>query len=93
MVRHHQRPRRERHKLPGDKEGERVVSEDDEVHAGEKGRVEGEHSSRCLLMLAVANGKETRCCSSQVSDNEKKRGERVDAKVRTDPGQPEGQSQ
>ena len=93
MVRHHQRPRRERHELPGDKEGEGVVRQHDEVHAGEKGRVEGEHSSGCLLMLAVANGKKTRCCSSQVSHNEKKRGERIDAKVRTDPGQPERQSQ
>ena len=59
---------------------------------GEKGRIEGEHSSRCLLMLAVAKRKETAAAPPRLATT-RKRGECVDAKVRTDPGQAERQSQ
>ena len=85
MVGHHQRPGRERHELPGDKEGEGVIGQDDEVHAGQKRGIEREHASGCFLVLAVADGKKARRRSSEVGDSEKKRGERVHAKMCADP--------
>ena len=48
VVRHHQRPRRQRHELPGDEEAEGVVGEDDEIHAGEECGIERQHASRAL---------------------------------------------
>ena len=38
MVRHHQRPGRQRHELPRDQKAECVVGQHDEIHAGEIGR-------------------------------------------------------
>ena len=37
-----------------DQEGEGVVGEHDEVHAGEEGRIERQHALRRLLVPAVA---------------------------------------
>ena len=54
-----------------------------------KAGVEGQHAAGCFLVLAVADGKEARRRSSEVGDSEKKCGERVHTKVRTDPRQAE----
>ena len=54
MVRHHQRPRRERHELPGEQEGESVVGLHDEVHRRDEGRIERQHALRRALVTAVA---------------------------------------
>ena len=40
VVRHHQRPRGERHELPGEQEREGVVGQDDQIHAGQEHRKE-----------------------------------------------------
>ena len=49
MVRHHQRPRGERHELPGEQERESIVGKHDQRHAGEKGGIERQHAlRRCL---------------------------------------------
>ena len=41
VVRHHQRPRRQRHELPGEEKAEGVVREHHQVHAGEEGGKNG----------------------------------------------------
>ena len=46
IMRHHQRPGGERHELPGEQEGEGIVGDDDEGHAGEEQRIEGQHALR-----------------------------------------------
>src|SRR5262245_25946509 len=45
VMRHDQRPRRQRHEFPRHKKCERIVGEYDDVHAGEKCRIE--LSTRC----------------------------------------------
>ena len=91
MVRHHQRPGRQRHELPGDEEGEGVVSQDDQVHAAEECRIERQHPARRLLMLAVADGKQAGTGAAEVHHHQKERAERVHAVVRADPWQADGE--
>ena len=54
MVRHHQRPGRKRHELPGKQERERVVGEHDEVHPGEECRKERQHAPGRFLVAAIS---------------------------------------
>ena len=90
VVRHHQRPGRQRHELPGDQEGEGVVGQDDEVHAAEECRIEGQHAAGRRLVLAVADGKQAGAGAAEVQHHEKERGQRIHAEVRADPRQPDG---
>jgi hypothetical protein len=91
MMRHHQRPRRQRHELPGDEKGEGVVGEHDQVHAGEKRRVERQHALRRLLVAAVPDREQAGRGGAEIDHGEKERGERVDAEMRAGPRQPERQ--
>ena len=91
VMRHHQRPGRQRHELPGDEEREGVVGQHDEVHAGQKRRVERQHPAGRLLVRAVAEGKEARAGAAEIGHGEKERGERIDAEIRADPWQAERQ--
>ena len=93
MVRHHQRPRRERHELPGDQEGEGVVGEHDEVHAGEKGRIERQHALGRRLVPAIAERVEACARAAEIDHGEKERGERVEAEMRAEPRQADRQRQ
>ena len=93
VVRHHQRPGGQRHELPGDEEGEGVVGQHDEVHAGEKRRIERQHAAGRLLVLAIADGEQAGGGAAEIHDDEKERGERIDAKMCADPRQAEGQAQ
>ena len=45
VVGEHEHPGGERHELPGEQEAEGVVGQQDEVHAGEERRKEGENAS------------------------------------------------
>ena len=72
MVRDHQRPRRERHELPGDEERERVGGEHDEVHAGQKQRIERQHALRRLLVAAIAERKQA-CSGGAEIDHRQER--------------------
>ena len=91
VVRHHQRPGRQRHELPGDEEGEGVVSQDDQVHAAEECRIERQHPAGRLLMLAIADGKQAGTGAAEVHHHQKERAERVHAVVRADPRQADGE--
>ena len=72
IVRHDQCPRRERHELPGEEEGEGVVGQDDEVHGGKKQRIEGQHALRRLLVPAIAERVEARRRAAEINDDKKK---------------------
>ena len=89
MMRHDERPRRQRHELPAQKIGEGVVRQHHEVHAGEKG---GKEKPRCGgVMMAVAEAIGTCRCPTQIDDDEEERGECVEAEVRAKPRQADRQ--
>ena len=93
MVRHHQRPGGERHELPGEQEGEGIVGEHDEVHAGEERRIERQHALRRRFVPAVAERVEARRGAAEIDHDEEERRERVEPEMRADPGQAERQGQ
>ena len=74
VVRHHQRPRGQRHELPGDQEGEGVVGEHDQRHAGEKGGIERQHALRRRLVLAVAEREQARARGAEIDHGEEEGG-------------------
>ncbi len=74
-------------------EGEGVVGEHDQVHAGQKERIERQHALRRLLVPAVAERVEARGGGAEIDHDEKERRERVEAEMRAEPGQAEGQRQ
>ena len=76
-----------------DQEGEGVVGQHDQVHAGQKRRIEGQHPAGRLLVRAVADGKKAGAGAAEVDHGEKERGKRIDAEMRADPRQSEGQPQ
>ena len=73
VVRHDQRPRGERHELPGQQERECVVGQHDEIHAGEKGGKERQHATRLRLVPPVAEAVQARRGAAQIDDGEKGR--------------------
>ena len=89
MVRHHQRPGRQRHELPRDQEGEGVVGEHDEIHAGEKGRIERQHALRRLLVAAVAEREQARGGGAEIDHGQKERRRAHRAEMRAEPWQAE----
>ena len=91
VMRHDERPGGERHELPGEEEGEGVVGEDDEVHAGEERREERQDAHRRRFVLAMAERIEARRGAAEIDDGEKRSRERIEAEVRADPGQAERQ--
>ena len=91
MMRHDERPRRQRHELPAQQIGEGVVRQHHEVHAGEKGREEGKHAVRRGVMTAVAEAIETCRRPTQIDDDEEERGQCVEAEVRAKPRQTDRQ--
>jgi hypothetical protein len=93
VVRHHQRPRRQRHELPGDKEAEGVVGQDDKVHGAKEQGVEGQDASWSLFVRAVADGEQAGAGGAQIGEDEKEGAERVHAKSGADPRQADGQLQ
>jgi hypothetical protein len=54
MMRHDERPRRQRHEFPRHQKSERVVGEHHDAHAGEKRRIERQHPARGILMATVS---------------------------------------
>ncbi len=60
VVRHHQRPGGQRHEFPGNKESEGIVGQHDQVHAGEKRRIEWENPTGRFLVLAISDGEKAR---------------------------------
>ena len=87
VVRHDQRPRRERHELPGEEEGEGVVGNRDEIHAGKKERIERQHALRRMLVLAVTERIEACRRTAEIDHDEEERRERVQTEMCAEPGQ------
>ena len=91
MVRHHQRPRRQRHELPGQQKREGVVGEHDQRHAGKERRIERQHASGRRFVLAVAERKQARAKRAEIDHDQEKGRERIEAQMRAEPGQAERQ--
>ena len=91
VVRHDQRPRRQRHEFPAHEEAERIVGEDDEAHAGKECRIEWQHPPRRLLVLPVAEREQARARSTEADHGQEECGKSIETKVRADPGQTERQ--
>ena len=90
-MRQHQRPGGDRHQLPGEQEHEGIIGEHHQVHAGQEHRIEGQHALRRLLMLSVADGEQAGAAAAEAGDNKEECGQRVQPKMRADPGQAERQ--
>ncbi len=93
MMGHHQRPRGDRHELPGQQKRIGVVGEKDDVHAGEKGGKERQHAFRRMFVTRVSEAIEARRGSAEIDDDEEERRQRVDTEVRADPRQAERQDE
>ncbi len=91
MIGHHEAPGRERHELPGQKIRKRIVSQNHEIHAGKERRKERQHPVGYRFMSTVAEPIEARQSASEIDDDQKKRGQCVDAKMGAEPWKPEGQ--
>jgi hypothetical protein len=85
VVRHHQRPRRQRHEFPRQQERERIVGEHDDAHAGEKRRIERQHPARSMLVAAISEREQARSGRAEVDYGEKKRRKRIQTKMRSKP--------
>ena len=91
MVRHDQRPGRQRHELPGHQEREGIVREHHEIHAGEERRIERQHALRRRFVPSIAQGKQAGGRRAEVHHREKERRQRIESKMRAEPRQPERQ--
>ncbi len=91
MMRHHQRPRGERHELPGHQKREGVVGEQGQRHAGEEGGIERQHALRRRLVLAIAQREQTRAQRAEIGHDQKERRQRVEAEMHAEPGNAERQ--
>ena len=91
VMRHDQRPGGERHQLPGEQEGEGVVREDNQRHAGEEGGKERDDATRVRFVASVADGVEARACSTQADEHQERRREGVKPEVDANPRQTERQ--
>jgi len=93
MVRHHQRPRGERHEFPGDEEGEGVVGEHHERHAGEEGGIERQHALRLVFVLAITQREQAGGRSAEIDHDEEKGRQRIETEMRPEPRHAERQRQ
>ena len=91
MVRHDERPRGERHELPREQEGEGIVRQHDQIHAGQERREEWQHPVRCRLVTAVTKSVEAGAGAAEVDDDKKKSRERIEAEMSPNPRQPKRQ--
>ncbi len=66
---------------------------DDEVHAGEKQRIEGQHALRRMLVPAVTERVEACRRAAEIDHDEEERRERVQAEMRAEPRQSDGKRQ
>ena len=72
-----------------EQEGEGVVGQQHEVHAGEEGREEGQHPPRFMLVLPVADAVEACGGAAEIDDGQKEGGERVNPEMSPEPRQSE----
>src|SRR5581483_9797061 len=91
VMRHHQRPGAKRHELPRNQKAESVVRQHDEIHRRQISRIERQHAMRRLFVPAIAKGVEARRGAADIDHHEEKSGERIDAKMSTQPRKTERQ--
>jgi hypothetical protein len=91
VVRHDERPGCERHELPAEQIGKRVIRQHHEIHAGQEGGEEGKHAVRRRIVMAVAETVKTCRSSSEIDDDEEKRSEGIHAEMGAEPRQPDRQ--
>ena len=91
MAGHHQRPGRERHELPRQQEGERVVRQQDQIHTGEKGREERQDPLRFALVRSVPDAVEARGGGAEIDDGEEEGRQGIGPEAGADPGQAQRQ--
>ena len=77
MMRHHQCPGGERHEFPCDQEGEGVVGQHDEVHAGQEGGKERQHPGGRPFVLPVAEREQARRGGAEIDDGKEEGGQRI----------------
>ena len=93
MVRHHQRPRGERHEFPRPQEGESVIRQNYQIHPRKERREKRQHALRLGLVPTVANAVETCCRASQIDNEEEERSKRIQSEMGAEPRQSERQRQ
>ena len=85
MMRHDQRPGRQRHEFPCHQEREGVVGEHDDAHAGEKGRIERQHPARRVLVTPVSEREQTGAGGAEIDHGEEEGRERIEPEMRAEP--------
>src|SRR5437763_82164 len=68
-----------------------LISPHGQVQAGEEGRIERQRALRFMFVPTVSERVETGAGRTQPDDDQKEGGQRVEAKMRADPGQAERQ--
>ncbi len=89
MVRHHQRPGRERHELPRHEEREGIGGQNDEIHAREEHRIEGQHARRLGFVPAVADREQARRRCAEIDHGDEERTQRIETEMGAKPRQPD----
>ena len=74
-------------------EGEGVVGQHHQIHAGQKGREERQHAVRRRFVVAVAEAVEACRCPTEIDDDKEKRSQRIDAEMGAEPRQSDRQGQ
>ena len=93
MMRHHQRPRRQRHEFPAQEIRERIVGEQHQIHAGQKRREERQHALRRVFMAAIAERIEAGERAAEIDHHQEERRQRVEPEMRAEPWQADRQHQ
>ena len=92
MMRNHQRPRCERHALPGEKEREGVCCQHHQLHRGEKQRIGRQYALWRLLVTPIAEREQARGGGAERHHGKEKRGQRIDREMRAEPRQAKRQA-
>ena len=86
----HQCPGGERHELPADQEGKRILRQQHQIHAGDEGRVEGHDPLRLAGVCSVADGIAAHDGGGQVDDDGERGAQRIEAEEGAAERQPDG---
>jgi hypothetical protein len=85
MMRHDQRPRRQRHEFPRHQKREGVVGEHHDAHAGEKRRIERQHPARGILVATVSEREQTGRRRAEIDHSKEKGRQRIETEMRSKP--------
>jgi hypothetical protein len=91
MMRHNERPRRQRHEFPRHQKSERVIGEHHDTHAGEKRRIEWQHPARRMFVATISEREQAGRGSAEIDHGEEKGRERIETEMRPKPRNSERQ--